>query len=108
MSCGQRRSPFVLGRNPPPQPKRNTSRDDSPRDATSRVAWPPAPTPSEDLVTKLDTTADMLTVKEAADMLRVNVKTIHKLLASGDLPHLRLGRVIRIDRRMLLSKGKAA
>ena len=40
--------------------------------------------------------------------LRVNVKTIHKLLAAGDLPHLRLGRVIRIDRRMLLSRGKAA
>ena len=57
---------------------------------------------------KLDTTADMLTVKEAADLLRVNVKTIHKLLAAGDLPHLRLGRVIRIDRRMLLSRGKAA
>jgi excisionase family DNA binding protein len=50
----------------------------------------------------------MLTVKEAADLLRVNVKTIHKLLASGDLPHVRLGRVIRIPSRVLLSGGKSA
>jgi excisionase family DNA binding protein len=49
----------------------------------------------------------MLTVKEAAGLLRVNVKTIHKLLASGDLPHLRFGRVIRIPAHMLLSSGKS-
>ena len=53
-------------------------------------------------------TGDMLTVKEAADFLRVNVKTIHKLLASGDLPHLRFGRVIRIPSRVLRSPGKSA
>jgi len=47
------------------------------------------------------TNIEMLTVKEAAEMLRVNVKTIHKLLASGDLPHLRLGRVIRIPSQAL-------
>ncbi len=57
---------------------------------------------------KLDLDADMLTVKEAAGLLRVNVKTIHKLLASGDLPHVRLGRVIRIPSRVLLSSGKSA
>jgi excisionase family DNA binding protein len=51
---------------------------------------------------------EMLTVKEAADALRVNVKTIHKLLASGDLPHLRFGRVIRIPARVLFSVGKSA
>jgi excisionase family DNA binding protein len=57
---------------------------------------------------KLDHDAAMLTVKEAASLLRVNVKTIHKLLASGDLPHLRLGRVIRIPSRVLLSTSKSA
>ena len=62
----------------------------------------------EEAMPKLHTHAEMLTVKEAADLLRVNVKTIHKLLASGDLPHFRLDRVIRIDRRVLLSTGKAA
>ena len=51
---------------------------------------------------------EMLTVKEAAGVLRVNVKTIHKLLVSGDLPHVRLGRVIRIPARVLLSICKAA
>ena len=56
---------------------------------------------------KASTTSEMLTVKEAAGLLRVNVKTIHKLLASGDLPHLRFGRVIRIPAHMLLSSGKS-
>ena len=52
------------------------------------------------------TNIEMLTVKEAAELLRVNVKTIHKLLASGDLPHLRLGRVIRIPSQALQASGK--
>jgi excisionase family DNA binding protein len=50
----------------------------------------------------------MLTVKEAADLLAVNVKTIHQLIAEG-LPHLRVAkRVIRIDRDVLISWCKAA
>jgi excisionase family DNA binding protein len=67
---------------------------------------PPSPRPGR-AITNRDG-PDMLTVKEAADFLRVNVKTIHKLLSSGALPHVRLGRVIRIERRVLLSGGKAA
>jgi excisionase family DNA binding protein len=51
--------------------------------------------------------ADMLTVKEAARLLRVNVKTLHKLLATGDLPHHRFGRVIRIPSRVLTSTRKS-
>jgi excisionase family DNA binding protein len=51
--------------------------------------------------------AELLTVKEAAELLRVNVKTIHKLLVSGDLPHHRFGRVIRIPSRVLLSTRKS-
>jgi excisionase family DNA binding protein len=50
---------------------------------------------------------EVLTVKEAAEFLLVNVKTIHKLLASGDLPHHRFGRVIRIPSRVLLSTRKS-
>jgi excisionase family DNA binding protein len=51
---------------------------------------------------------EMLTVKEAADLLAVNVKTIHQLIAEG-LPHLRVAkRVIRIDRDVLISWCKAA
>lgn len=46
----------------------------------------------------------MLTVKEAADLLRVNVKTIYAELASGRLPHVMLGRrIIRIPRAVLAS-----
>jgi excisionase family DNA binding protein len=47
---------------------------------------------------------DMLTVREAADFLRVNVKTIHAEIASGRLPHVMLGRrIIRIPRAVLAS-----
>ncbi len=35
-------------------------------------------------------------VAEVADLLRVNTKTVHKLVASGELRSIRLGRVIRI------------
>jgi excisionase family DNA binding protein len=46
----------------------------------------------------------MLTVREAADLLRVNVKTIYAELASGRLPHVMLGRrIIRIPRAVLAS-----
>ena len=46
----------------------------------------------------------MLTVKEAADFLRVNVKTIYAELATGRLPHVMLGRrIIRIPRAVLAS-----
>jgi excisionase family DNA binding protein len=48
--------------------------------------------------------SDMLTVKEAADLLRVNVKTIYAELASGRLPHVMLGRrIIRIPRAVVAS-----
>jgi excisionase family DNA binding protein len=51
---------------------------------------------------------EMLTVREAADVLRVNVKTIHAMLADG-LPHLRpSSRIIRIERSVLISWRKVA
>jgi excisionase family DNA binding protein len=50
--------------------------------------------------------SQFLSTREAAALLHVNVKTIHKAIATG-LPHIRLGRVIRIDRVVLLSLGKA-
>lgn len=50
----------------------------------------------------------MLTVREAAHVLRVNVKTIHAMLADG-LPHLRpSSRIIRIERSVLISWHKVA
>ena len=71
--------------------------DESPTLLFRRPHTAPPPTPL----------AEMLTVKEAAQLLRVNVKTLHKLLATGDLPHHRFGRVIRIPSRVLLSTRKS-
>ncbi len=50
---------------------------------------------------------DMLTVKEAADFLRVNVKTVYALIAAGRLRCVRVGRVIRIPRAALDALGAA-
>jgi len=45
----------------------------------------------------------LLKVKAAAELLGVNVKTIHALIADG-LPHFKVSqRIIRIDRDVLLS-----
>jgi excisionase family DNA binding protein len=43
----------------------------------------------------------MLTVKEAAELLRVNTKTVYALIAAGKLGFVRIGRVIRIPRSIL-------
>jgi excisionase family DNA binding protein len=44
-----------------------------------------------------------LTVDEAADVLRVNRKTVYELVAAGELPGVRcFGRTIRIHRETLL------
>jgi excisionase family DNA binding protein len=52
--------------------------------------------------------ASLLTIAEAAALLRVNVKTIHGMIAEG-LPHLRPSkRIIRIERAVLLSWRKVA
>jgi excisionase family DNA binding protein len=49
-----------------------------------------------------------LSVVEVAAVLRVDRKTVHKLIASGDLPHVRLGRVLRIPASVLESLCKSA
>ena len=49
----------------------------------------------------MTTRHDMLTVKEAADFLRVNPKTIYSLIAAGKLGSVRVGRVIRIPQTAL-------
>jgi excisionase family DNA binding protein len=54
------------------------------------------------------TDAAFLSVDEAAALLRVDRKTIHREIAAGRLPHLRLGRVIRIARDVLVSPRKSA
>lgn len=42
-----------------------------------------------------------LTVREVAEALRVDRKTVAQMIASGDLPALKSGRIVRIDVRAL-------
>ena len=43
----------------------------------------------------------LLTVQEAAALLRISPNLAYELVAQGRLPHIRLGRVIRIPRHGL-------
>ena len=45
----------------------------------------------------------MLTAKEAAERLAVSESTVRRLIAYGDLPHIRVGRSIRVSRDHLKS-----
>jgi excisionase family DNA binding protein len=58
-----------------------------PRSTAPSVALAPSPAPGS---------AAYFSVAEAAAVLRVDRKTIHRAVAAGELPFLRLGRVIRI------------
>lgn len=40
--------------------------------------------------------ADVLKVPEVAERLRMDVKYVRKMIASGELPALRSGRVVRV------------
>lgn len=40
----------------------------------------------------------VLTVREVADLLKVKPQWVYRMLRGGDLPFIRLGRQIRIDR----------
>ena len=43
----------------------------------------------------------LLTVQEAAELLHISRNLAYELVALGGLPHIRLGRVIRIPRHAL-------
>ena len=48
----------------------------------------------------------LLTVKEAAEILKLNPCTIYKLVEAGELAHVRIGkRTIRIPEETLLTYG---
>jgi excisionase family DNA binding protein len=49
-----------------------------------------------------------LTPAEAADLLRVDVKSIYRSIAKGEIPHLRVGRMIRIPRAAIDAMTRAA
>lgn len=41
-------------------------------------------------------TPELLTVEDAAAIMRVSKMTVYRIIESGDLPHLRIGRSFRI------------
>lgn len=43
-----------------------------------------------------------LTVEEAADVLRISRGSAYEGIRSGEIPHVRIGRTIRVPRHMLL------
>lgn len=54
--------------------------------------------------------SDFLTVKEAADMLRVNNDTVKRYIKTGLVPAVKIGKSFRIRRadiEALLNTGKA-
>jgi excisionase family DNA binding protein len=40
---------------------------------------------------------DLYTVEQTADLLSVSTKTIRRLIKSGDIPHVRIGRAVRLN-----------
>jgi excisionase family DNA binding protein len=58
--------------------------------------------------------AEWLTAREAAELLRVNYRTVLDAVHAGELPAVRVGRAVRISRRALqraavgLGPGRAA
>lgn len=48
-----------------------------------------------------DSGAPLLTVREAANQLGVSERTIKRRIATGELPVVRVGRSVRIDRTAL-------
>jgi len=59
-------------------------------------------------ITSRNRLPQFLSVAEVAALLRIDRKTVHKLLASGEISHVRLGRVVRIPFSVLQSLCKSA
>ena len=49
-----------------------------------------------------DPKAEFLTVDAAAALLRINRKTLYEAIKAGQIPAIRLGRVLRVHRLALL------
>ena len=44
----------------------------------------------------------VLTVPEVAEILRVCTKTVYKLIKEGSIPHVKIGREIRVSKGLLI------
>ncbi len=54
---------------------------------------------SDDEPSREDASDDVMTVDEAARYLRIGRNQLYEAVGRGDLPHLRIGRTIRLPRR---------
>jgi len=68
-----------------------------------RVAGPERTVSSPDPETTSGS-PEFLTVAEAASVLRVSLRTLRRRLAAGEVPHIRVGRQVRISRRIALKE----
>jgi excisionase family DNA binding protein len=66
----------------------------SPRSGTATVS---GPSDAEHVQTK--PVLKLMTADEVADVLRISVRTVRRMIASGQLPAIAIGRSIRIDPR---------
>lgn len=53
--------------------------------------------------THSDEMPEVLTAREVADYLKVNIKTVYEISRSGDLPAAKLGRVFRYHRDQVIA-----
>jgi excisionase family DNA binding protein len=67
-----------------------SSTTDKARDVQSTTKTPSAAKAPDGL-------PQLLTVKEVAAVLRVATRTVHRLIKSGQLPKLNIGRSVRVD-----------
>jgi excisionase family DNA binding protein len=47
-----------------------------------------------------------LTAEEASDLLRLNIGTVYSLIRQGELPAVKVGRTVRIDRDGMFYKAR--
>ena len=60
-----------------------------------KTAFNPNPEPA-------DGSDEFLTVAELATIWRVSVRTLSRRLAAGEIPHIRVGRLVRIPHKVVL------
>jgi excisionase family DNA binding protein len=79
-----------------------STRQEATRDDTATEAGAPPVGFGGEATVGSDSLSDpLLTTREAADILRVHPRTVQRLVRSGALPAVRLGRAIRFERRDL-------
>lgn len=61
------------------------------------------PRPSVDIADGTQLVGSYMTVKEVAALLRVSIRHVHRLATQNEIPSIRLGTTLRIDRNALIN-----